>query len=133
MATVCGTSLSLMDAGVPFQKSVAGVAMGLIKEKNFVVFTDILGDEDHLGDMDFKVAGTVSGIIFRWILRLLGLHGNYECCISSKALNARSHILDKRWIRLLKNLEKALNPVLLRCLLCKLINQGYVVVLVERL
>ena len=63
MATVCGASLSLMDAGVPLEKSVAGVAMGLIKEKdNFVVLTDILGDEDHLGDMDFKVAGTDSGI-----------------------------------------------------------------------
>ena len=63
MATVCGASLSLMDAGVPFRKSVAGVAMGLIKEKDkFVVLTDILGDEDHLGDMDFKVAGTDSGI-----------------------------------------------------------------------
>ena len=57
MATVCGTSLSLMDAGVPLEKSVGGVAMGLIKEKDkFVVLTDILGDEDHLGDMDFKVA-----------------------------------------------------------------------------
>ena len=55
--------LSLMDAGVPLKKSIAGVAMGLIKEKDkFVVLTDILGDEDHLGDMDFKVAGTDSGI-----------------------------------------------------------------------
>ena len=63
MATVCGTSLALMDAGVPLKKSIAGVAMGLIKEKDkFVVLTDILGDEDHLGDMDFKVAGTDSGI-----------------------------------------------------------------------
>ena len=63
MATVCGTSLSLMDAGVPLEKSVVRVAMGLIKEKDkFVVLTDILGDEDHLGDMDFKVAGTDFGI-----------------------------------------------------------------------
>src|SRR5690554_6506481 len=63
MATVCGTSLSLMDAGVPIKAPVAGVAMGLIKEKdNFVVLTDILGDEDHLGDMDFKVAGTSDGV-----------------------------------------------------------------------
>ena len=72
MATVCGTSLSLMDAGVPLEKSVAfGVAMGLIKEKDkFVVLTDILGDEDHLGDMDFKVAGTDFGILlYKWILR----------------------------------------------------------------
>ena len=59
MATVCGTSLALMDAGVPLSKPVAGIAMGLIKQKDkFVVLSDILGDEDHLGDMDFKVAGT---------------------------------------------------------------------------
>ena len=63
MATVCGTSLSLMDAGVPVPKSVAGIAMGLIKEgEKFAVLSDILGDEDHLGDMDFKVAGTADGI-----------------------------------------------------------------------
>ena len=63
MATVCGTSLALMDAGVPIKKPVAGIAMGLIKEKKeFSVLSDILGDEDHLGDMDFKVAGTVDGV-----------------------------------------------------------------------
>ena len=63
MATVCGTSLALMDAGVPIKDPVAGIAMGLIKEgKVFVVLTDILGDEDHLGDMDFKVAGTSEGV-----------------------------------------------------------------------
>ena len=63
MATVCGTSLSLMDAGVPLLRPVAGIAMGLIKEdKGFAVLSDILGDEDHLGDMDFKVAGTEAGI-----------------------------------------------------------------------
>jgi polyribonucleotide nucleotidyltransferase len=63
MATVCGTSLSLMDAGVPLPKPVAGIAMGLIKDGNdFAVLSDILGDEDHLGDMDFKVAGTQDGI-----------------------------------------------------------------------
>ena len=63
MATVCGTSLALMDAGVPVKNPIAGVAMGLIKEKEkFAVLTDILGDEDHLGDMDFKVAGTKNGI-----------------------------------------------------------------------
>lgn len=63
MATTCGTSLSLMDAGVPITAPVAGVAMGLIKEKDkFAVLTDILGDEDHLGDMDFKVAGTAQGV-----------------------------------------------------------------------
>jgi polyribonucleotide nucleotidyltransferase len=63
MASVCGTSLSLMDAGVPIKAPVAGVAMGLIKEEDkFAVLTDILGDEDHLGDMDFKVAGTADGV-----------------------------------------------------------------------
>ena len=63
MATVCGASLSLMDAGVPLARPVAGIAMGLIKEEDrFAVLSDILGDEDHLGDMDFKVAGTDQGI-----------------------------------------------------------------------
>ncbi|MBB3172563.1 polyribonucleotide nucleotidyltransferase [Endobacter medicaginis] len=63
MATVCGTSLSLMDAGVPLKRPVAGIAMGLIKEeKGYAVLSDILGDEDHLGDMDFKVAGTEAGV-----------------------------------------------------------------------
>ena len=63
MATVCGTSLSLMDAGVPLVKPIAGIAMGLIKEKeDYAILSDILGDEDHLGDMDFKVAGTKDGI-----------------------------------------------------------------------
>jgi polyribonucleotide nucleotidyltransferase len=63
MATVCGTSMSMMDAGVPLEKPIAGIAMGLIKENDdYVVLSDILGDEDHLGDMDFKVAGTKDGI-----------------------------------------------------------------------
>jgi polyribonucleotide nucleotidyltransferase len=63
MATVCGASLSMMDAGVPIEKPIAGIAMGLIKEdSNYVILSDILGDEDHLGDMDFKVAGTKDGI-----------------------------------------------------------------------
>ena len=65
MASVCGTSLSLMDAGVPISNPVAGIAMGLIKEDNdFAVLTDILGDEDHLGDMDFKVAGTKDCLLY---------------------------------------------------------------------
>ncbi len=63
MASVCGASLALMDAGVPIKAPVAGVAMGLVKEgERFEVLTDILGDEDHLGDMDFKVAGTADGV-----------------------------------------------------------------------
>src|SRR6185312_8200270 len=64
MATVCGTSLALMDAGVPLQKPVAGIAMGLIKEgERFAVLSDILGDEDHLGEMDFKVHGITEEIM----------------------------------------------------------------------
>ena len=63
MATVCGASLSMMDAGVPLKRPVSGIAMGLIKEgDDYAVLSDILGDEDHLGDMDFKVAGTEKGI-----------------------------------------------------------------------
>jgi polyribonucleotide nucleotidyltransferase len=63
MASVCGSSLALMDAGVPIKAPVAGIAMGLVKEGGrFVVLSDILGDEDHLGDMDFKVAGTANGV-----------------------------------------------------------------------
>ncbi len=63
MASVCGSSLALMDAGVPIKAPVAGIAMGLVKEgARFGVLTDILGDEDHLGDMDFKVAGTANGV-----------------------------------------------------------------------
>jgi len=68
MATVCGASLALMDAGVPIKSPVAGIAMGLIKEgEKVAILTDILGDEDHHGDMDFKVAGTKGGITgFKW-------------------------------------------------------------------
>ena len=63
MASVCGTSLALMDAGVPVKTPVAGIAMGLVKEgERFTVLSDILGDEDHLGDMDFKVAGSANGV-----------------------------------------------------------------------
>ena len=97
MATVCGTSLSLMDAGVPLQKPVAGVAMGLIKEKeNFVVLTDILGDEDHLGDMDFKVAGTAEGITaLQMDIKVDGITQEIMNVALSKALNARKHILNE--------------------------------------
>ena len=95
MATVCGASLSLMDAGVPLEKSVAGVAMGLIKEKdNFVVLTDILGDEDHLGDMDFKVAGTDSGITaLQMDIKVNGITEEIMREALEKAYNARKHIL----------------------------------------
>jgi polyribonucleotide nucleotidyltransferase len=95
MATVCGTSLSLMDAGVPINKPVAGVAMGLIKEKdNFAVLTDILGDEDHLGDMDFKVAGTNEGITaLQMDIKVDGITQEIMNVALSKALVARKHIL----------------------------------------
>ena len=95
MATVCGTSLSLMDAGVPIKKPVAGVAMGLIKEnEEFVVLTDILGDEDHLGDMDFKVAGTNEGITaLQMDIKVDGITQEIMNVALSKALVARKHIL----------------------------------------
>ena len=97
MATVCGTSLALMDAGVPLKKSIAGVAMGLIKEKDkFVVLTDILGDEDHLGDMDFKVAGTDSGITaLQMDIKITGITDEIMKDALQKALKARSHILQE--------------------------------------
>ena len=95
MATVCGTSLSLMDAGVPIKKPVAGVAMGLIKEnEKFVVLTDILGDEDHLGDMDFKVAGTNEGITaLQMDIKVDGITQEIMNVALSKALLAKkTHI-----------------------------------------
>ena len=97
MATVCGTSLSLMDAGVPMKKPVAGIAMGLIKEnENYTILSDILGDEDHLGDMDFKVAGTADGITsLQMDIKITSITSE----IMEKALNqareGRFHILDE--------------------------------------
>lgn len=97
MATVCGTSLALMDAGVPLPKPVAGIAMGLIKEgENYVVLSDIMGDEDHLGDMDFKVAGTKEGVTaLQMDIKINGI--TFE--IMDKALHqahtGRVHILEK--------------------------------------
>ena len=95
MASVCGTSLSLMDAGVPLSSPVAGIAMGLIKEgDNFAVLTDILGDEDHLGDMDFKVAGTESGITaLQMDIKIKGIDESIMETALAKAKNARNHIL----------------------------------------
>ena len=96
MATVCGTSLSLMDAGVPITNAVAGVAMGLIKEgDDFAVLTDILGDEDHLGDMDFKVAGTVDGVTaLQMDIKIEGINEQIMDAALEKAKAARMHILD---------------------------------------
>jgi len=95
MASVCGTSLSLMDAGVPLSSPVAGIAMGLIKEgDDFAVLTDILGDEDHLGDMDFKVAGTKSGITaLQMDIKIKGINESIMETALAKAKDARNHIL----------------------------------------
>ncbi len=97
MATVCGGSLSLMDAGVPIKAPVAGIAMGLIKEgDNFVVLSDILGDEDHLGDMDFKVAGTRKGVTaIQMDLKIKGITKDIFLNALRQAREGRFYILDK--------------------------------------
>jgi polyribonucleotide nucleotidyltransferase len=97
MASVCGTSLSLMDAGVPVKSPVAGVAMGLIKEgDDFAVLTDILGDEDHLGDMDFKVAGTVDGInALQMDIKIDGITREIMEVALGQAKDGRLHILEE--------------------------------------
>ena len=97
MASVCGTSLSLMDAGVPIKSAVAGVAMGLVKEgEKFAVLTDILGDEDHLGDMDFKVAGTEEGITaLQMDIKIQGITKEIMDIALEQAKEARLHILDE--------------------------------------
>ena len=97
MATVCGTSLALMDAGVPIKKPVAGIAMGLIKEdKDFVVLSDILGDEDHLGDMDFKVAGTEKGITsLQMDIKITSITSKIMKVALDQALDGRIHILNE--------------------------------------
>ncbi|MCC5861218.1 MAG: polyribonucleotide nucleotidyltransferase [Gammaproteobacteria bacterium] len=96
MATVCGTSLSLMDAGVPIKAPVAGVAMGLVKEGDrFAVLTDILGDEDHLGDMDFKVAGTAEGITaLQMDIKIDGITRDIMSQALDQARDGRLHILE---------------------------------------
>ncbi len=95
MASVCGTSLALMDAGVPIKAPVAGVAMGLVKEgDDFAVLTDILGDEDHLGDMDFKVAGTDGGITaLQMDIKIQGITREIMSIALDQAKEARLHIL----------------------------------------
>ena len=97
MATVCGTSLALMDAGVPIKKPVAGIAMGLIKEKNdFSVLSDILGDEDHLGDMDFKVAGTEDGITsLQMDIKITSITKEIMEIALDQAKDGRIHILNE--------------------------------------
>jgi polyribonucleotide nucleotidyltransferase len=95
MATVCGTSLALMDAGVPLKAPVAGIAMGLIKEGDeFAVLSDILGDEDHLGDMDFKVAGTSDGITsLQMDIKIDGITEEIMQIALGQAKDGRLHIL----------------------------------------
>jgi len=95
MATVCGTSLALMDAGVPIAKPVAGIAMGLIKEgERFAVLSDILGDEDHLGDMDFKVAGTANGVTsLQMDIKIDGITEEIMKVALDQAKDGRLHIL----------------------------------------
>ena len=97
MATVCGTSLSLMDAGVPVAAPVAGIAMGLIKEgDSFVVLSDIMGDEDHLGDMDFKVAGTAEGVTaLQMDIKIDGITRRIMETALVQAREGRLHILDR--------------------------------------
>ncbi len=97
MASVCGGCLSLLDAGVPLKAHVAGIAMGLIKEGNrFAVLTDILGDEDHLGDMDFKVAGTTAGITaLQMDIKIQGITKEIMQVALAQAKEARLHILAK--------------------------------------
>ncbi len=96
MASVCGSSLALMDAGVPIKAPVAGIAMGLIKEgEQFAVLTDILGDEDHLGDMDFKVAGTTAGVTaLQMDIKINGITHEIMAKALDQAKNGRLHILN---------------------------------------
>tara|TARA_B100000676_G_scaffold303498_1_gene354119 strand:- start:130 stop:1689 length:1560 start_codon:yes stop_codon:yes gene_type:complete len=96
MASVCGSSLALMDAGIPMKAPVAGIAMGLVKEEDgFAVITDILGDEDHLGDMDFKVAGTEEGITaLQMDIKIDGITEEIFDVALEKAQKARTHILN---------------------------------------
>lgn len=95
MASVCGASLALMDAGVPIKAAVAGIAMGLVKEEDkFVVLSDILGDEDHLGDMDFKVAGTREGVTaLQMDIKIEGITAEIMQIALNQAKSARMHIL----------------------------------------
>ncbi len=111
MASVCGGSLALMDGGVPIKSAVAGVAMGLIKEgEKVIVLTDILGDEDHFGDMDFKVAGTAKGITsFQMDIKMTGIDLATMGVALEKAHNARLFILDKMNAVISKSREEISN------------------------
>ena len=108
MATVCGTSLSMMDAGVPIKKPVAGIAMGLIKEdKDFIILSDILGDEDHLGDIDFKVAGTNDGITsLQMDIKITSINEKIMEQALDQAKEGRLHILNEMKKTIEKHREK---------------------------
>src|SRR3989344_199247 len=108
MATVCGGALALMDAGVPIKAPVAGIAMGLIKEgKNYAILSDILGDEDHLGDMDFKVAGTRKGVTaLQMDIKIGGISEEILQEALTQAREGRLHILDKMEAVLAKSREE---------------------------
>ena len=110
MATVCGTSLSLMDAGAPLARPVAGIAMGLIKEDNgFAVLSDILGDEDHLGDMDFKVAGTEAGVTaLQMDIKITSITEEIMKIALGQAKDGRLHILGEM-AKALTNAREAVN------------------------
>ncbi len=112
MATVCGATLSLMDAGVPIKKPVAGIAMGLIKENNkFIILTDIQGVEDHFGDMDFKIAGTEDGVTaIQMDIKINGVDFNTMAEALEKAKKARLFILKDKMLKTIKEPRKELSP-----------------------
>ena len=117
MATVCGASLSLMDAGVPIKAPVAGIAMGLILEgTDFAVLSDILGDEDHMGDMDFKVAGTSEGVTaIQMDIKIRGVSKEVMECVLDQAREGRLHILGKMKETIAEPRERSLKACTENC------------------
>jgi polyribonucleotide nucleotidyltransferase len=112
MASVCGATLSMMDAGVPITKPVAGIAMGLIKEgSDFIILTDIQGAEDHFGDMDFKVAGTRDGITaIQMDIKIKGVNMDIMRSALEKAKKARLFILEERMVKTIAEPKKEMSP-----------------------
>jgi polyribonucleotide nucleotidyltransferase len=112
MATVCGATLALMDAGVPIKKPVAGIAMGLIKENDkFIILTDIQGVEDHFGDMDFKIAGTEDGVTaIQMDIKIQGVDFEIMKQALEKAKKARIYILKEKMLKTIKEPKKELSP-----------------------
>ena len=111
MATVCGATLSLMDAGVPIKKPVAGIAMGLVKkDEKMVILTDIQGAEDHFGDMDFKVAGTKDGITaIQMDIKITGITTDVMKKALEKAKKARLFILEEKILKTISEPKKELS------------------------